>query len=244
MRWTGTPLRGLLVEAGYDDRAVEVVFTGADHGVERGVEQDYARSLSIGEALRDDVLVAYAVNDVPLPPQHGFPLRLVVPGWYGMAHVKWLRSVEVVDHRFDGFQMSAYRLRASADDPGEPLTRMEPRALVSPPGWPDFMSRARFAHAGPLTVEGRAWSGWAPVDHVEVTFDGGRTWQPAALDPERGRWAWRRWSTDWVATPGRHILSARAADATGRRQAERPDWNRGGFAGSLGQQVEVHVFEA
>jgi sulfane dehydrogenase subunit SoxC len=241
MRWTGTPLRPLLEEAGLEARAVDVVFTGADHGVERGVEQDYARSLPVAEAMRDDVLLAYAANDVPLLPQHGFPLRLVVPGWYGMAHVKWLRSIDVVDREFDGYQMRAYRLRETADDVGVPLSRIEPRALVSPPGWPDFMSRARFARPGRITVEGRAWSGWGPVESVEVTFDGGERWQPADLAPVRDRWAWRRWSIEWAATEGRYRIGARARDATGRSQADRAAWNRGGFAGSTGQDLEVVV---
>jgi DMSO/TMAO reductase YedYZ molybdopterin-dependent catalytic subunit len=241
MRWTGTPLRHLLEEAGVDSRAVEVVFTGADHGVERGVEQDYARSLPVDEAMRDDVLLAYEANGVALLPQHGFPLRLVVPGWYGMAHVKWLSSIELVDRAFDGFQMRAYRLRESADDVGAPLSRMEPRALVSPPGWPDFMTRARFARPGRITVEGRAWSGWGPVDSVEVSFDGGRSWHRADLAAPTEPWAWRRWSIEWAATEGRHLLSARASDATGRSQAGGSVWNRGGFAGSTGQQVEVLV---
>src|SRR3712207_5675015 len=88
--WTGTPLAPLLEEAGLSPDAVDVVFTGADHGVERGVEQDYSRGLSLAEAMRPDVLLVWAMNGAPLPPQHGAPLRLLVPGWYGMAHVKWL----------------------------------------------------------------------------------------------------------------------------------------------------------
>ena len=90
----------------------------------------------------DDVLLAYEMNGAPLPPQHGFPLRLLVPGWYGMAHVKWLTAIEVVDEPFDGYQMQAYRMRQEPDEPGEPVTRIEPRALLVPPGSPDYMSRA------------------------------------------------------------------------------------------------------
>ena len=136
MSWTGTPLAPLLAEAGPAADAVDVVFTGADHGVERGVEQDYARSLSLAEALEGDALLAWACNGVDLPPQHGAPLRLVVPGWYGMASVKWLTRVEVATSPFDGYQMQAYRLRQSPGEPGEALTRIEPRALVLPPASP------------------------------------------------------------------------------------------------------------
>lgn len=185
--WTGTPLAPLLREAGLSDDAVDVVFTGADHGVERGVEQDYQRALPVADALREEVLLAYEMNGAPLLPQHGAPLRLIVPGWYGMAHVKWLRDITVTTEPFDGYQNAvAYRLRRDADDPGVPVTRIEPRALVRPPGFPDFMSRTRVLRPGPCTLDGRAWSGHAPVTSVEVTVDGGETWTPAVLDGPAG----------------------------------------------------------
>jgi DMSO/TMAO reductase YedYZ molybdopterin-dependent catalytic subunit len=241
--WTGTPLAPLLAEAGIPENAVEVVFTGADHGIERGVEQDYQRSLPLAEAMREEVLLAYEMNGAPLPPQHGAPLRLVVPGWYGMAHVKWLRAITVVNTPFTGFQNAvAYQLRQQPDDPGEPVTRMEPRALVRPPGYPDFMSRARGLAAGRCRLDGRAWSGFGPVTTVEVTTDGGTSWAAATLAAGDGPpWAWRQWWYDWDAVPGRHTLSARATDATGRTQPLNPPWNRGGFANNLVQRVEVVV---
>lgn len=241
--WTGTPLAPLLREAGLSADAVDVVFTGADHGIERGVEQDYQRGLPVAEALRDEVLLAYEMNGQPLPPQHGAPLRLVVPGWYGMAHVKWLRSIAVRVEPFQGFQNAvAYRYRQHPDEPGEPVTRMVPRALVRPPGYPDFMSRVRVLTAGPCVLEGRAWSGYGPVTRVEVTCDGGATWRDAELDPgEAPGWQWRRWHYRWDAPPGRHVLSARATDATGRTQPTSQPWNRGGFGVNLVQRVEVVV---
>ncbi|MFE9653537.1 sulfite oxidase [Micromonospora sp. NPDC006431] len=241
--WTGTPLAPLLREAGLAADAVDVVFTGADHGVERGVEQDYQRALPVADALREEVLLAYEMNGAPLLPQHGAPLRLIVPGWYGMAHVKWLRNVRVLAEPFDGYQNAvAYRLRQDAGDPGVPVTRIEPRALVRPPGFPDFMSRTRVLRPGPCTVDGRAWSGYAPVTAVEVTFDGGATWVPASVDgPTGGEWAWRRWHVEWHPTPGRYALGARATDASGRTQPVEQPWNRGGFANNLVQRVEVVV---
>lgn len=242
--WTGTPLAPVLREAGVAGGAVEVVFTGADHGIERGVEQEYQRSLPLAEALSEDVLLAYEMNGAPLPPQHGAPLRLVVPGWYGMAQVKWLRQVTVVDTPFEGFQNAvAYRLREQPDEPGEPVTRMEPRALVRPPGYPDFMSRVRGLPAGPCRLDGRAWSGYGPVTRVEVTTDGGASWADAELEPDGGgpAWTWRRWWYAWQAVPGRHTLSARTTDATGRTQPLTQPWNRGGFANNLVQRVEVVV---
>jgi DMSO/TMAO reductase YedYZ molybdopterin-dependent catalytic subunit len=244
MQWTGTPLAALLREAGLSPGAVDVVFTGADHGVERGEEQDYARALPVAEALREEVLLAYECNGVPLPPQHGFPLRLVVPGWYGMAHVKWLRAIEVVGTSYEGYQQRAYRLRTDPAEDGVPVTRMQPHALVAPPGSPDFMSRARFLRPGEHVLEGRAWSGWGEVERVDVTTDGGTTWTAAALEPPRGRWMWRRWTLPWQPEPGRYVVSARAADSTGRVQPSDQQWSRGGFANSLPQRVEVLVLEA
>ncbi len=238
--WTGVPLAVLLEKAGVLDDAVDVVFTGADHGVERGVEQDYARGLTVTDASADDVLVAYLMNGQPLPPQHGFPARLVVPGWYGMAQVKWLVDIDVVAQHFDGFQQRAYSLRSAPDEAGEPLTRIEPRALLIPPGLPDFYSRQRAVRPGPVVVEGRAWSGHAPVTRVELTTDAGATWIEAQLhDTAAGPYAWRRWQAGWDAQPGDHLLSARAHDASGRSQPVDAAWNRGGFANNSVQRVRV-----
>jgi DMSO/TMAO reductase YedYZ molybdopterin-dependent catalytic subunit len=243
--WTGVPLRDLLAAAQLDPTAVDLVFTGADHGVERGVEQDYQRSLTPAEAGEPDVLVAYAMNGAPLTPQHGHPVRLVVPGWYGMASVKWLTRIEAVAAPFTGYQQAvAYRRRQRADEPGEPITRIEPRALMIPPGFPDFMSRARVVRPGVVLLEGRAWSGGSPVERVEVSVDAGRTWAVAALEPAGGhRWAWRRWEFAWTAVPGTHVLSVRAVTADGAVQPTEQPWNRGGFANNAADQTTVTCLE-
>ena len=236
--WTGVPLRDVLAEAGLDPSALEVVFTGADHGIERGVEQDYQRSLAIAEAMREEMLLAYQMNDQPLPPQHGYPLRLVAPGWYGMAHVKWLRDITMIGAPFAGFQQAvAYRFRQHADEPGEPVTRIAPRALLVPPGYPDFMSRTRIVRPGDILIEGRAWSGRTAVSAVQVSTNGGRTWALATLDePGEHPWAWRHWSYRWRATPGQYVLTARAADAHGTQPVTHA-WNLGGFANNAVQLV-------
>lgn len=240
-RWTGTPLAPPLREAGLPASAVDVVFTGADHGIERGVEQDYQCSLSVADALSDDVLLAYEMNDAPLPPQHGYPLRLVVPGWYGMAHVKWLVGITAAADHFDGYQMGAYRVREKPEDQATPLTRIEPRALLMPPGFPDFMSRSRVVRAGTVTLEGRAWSGWAPIDAVDVTVDGGDTWALATREPAADCSGWARWTWAWEATVGSYLLGARAHDESGRSQPVDAPWNRGGFANNSIQRVPVSV---
>jgi DMSO/TMAO reductase YedYZ molybdopterin-dependent catalytic subunit len=239
--WTGTPLRAVLDEAGIRDGAVEVVFTGHDRGVQGGVEQLYERSLPIAEATRDEVLLAHAINGRPLTPQHGFPLRLIVPGWYGMTHVKWLRSITVVDRPFEGYQQaSAYHYRTKDGEAGEPVQRMRPRALMIPPGVPDFMSRLRFVEPSVQLIEGRAWSGRAPVAKVEFSDDGGRTWSAATLERGVSPYAWRRWTCRWDATkPGEYELCARATDAAGNVQPLEADWNLEGVENNGVQRVRV-----
>lgn len=240
-KWAGTPLAPLLREAGVREGAVDVVFTGHDHGTERGVEQDYQRALAVDTALGGDVLLAYEMNGAPLPPQHGAPVRLIVPGWYGMAHVKWLRSITVLASRFTGFQNEvAYRVREDADDPGEPVTRIRPRALLVPPGFPDFMTRRRIVDAGSVALFGRAWSGRAPVSRVEVSTDGGHSWADAALGESVGRHAWRSWSASWDAAPGEYELCVRATDELGA-QPVAPPWNMQGMANNMVQRVPVTV---
>lgn len=240
--WTGTPLAPILEEAGLDEHAVEIVFAGADRGIQGDVEQDYERSLTIAEATREGVLLAYEVNGLPLPPQHGYPVRLLVPGWYGMTSVKWLTRITAVAEPFDGFQMDAYRMREDPDDPGVPVTRMQPRALMIPPGIPDFLTRERLVDAGPIELVGRAWSGWAPIAGVEVSVDSG-AWTAAELGTPAGPHAWVPWRWRWDAEPGEHELACRATDAAGNAQPEEPRWNHHGFQNNAVQRVGVTVRE-
>ena len=240
--WTGTSLRSLLEEAGMGDEAVELVFRGADHGIQGDVEQDYERSLSIGDAMREEVLLAFEMNGAPLPPQHGFPLRLIVPGWYGMASVKWLTSITAVAEPFEGYQQVAYRFRQRPEDEGEPVTRMSPRSLLVPPGFPDFMTRRRFVDVGDHVLHGRAWSGWGPIDRVEVSTDGGDTWKDAALGEPASAYAWTPFDFLWKAThPGEFELCCRAADARGTTQPLDQPWNLHGFSNNMVQRVPVKV---
>src|SRR5215218_3266583 len=215
--WTGTPLRPLL-------------------------EDDYERSLPLAEAMRPEVMLAWGINRQPLPPQHGNPLRLVVPGWYGMTSVKWLRRISVLTEPFDGYQQTGtYLLHTSEDDPGTPVTRIQPRSLLLPPGIPAFESRERFCAPGRHLLTGRAWSGLAPVARVEVSVDGGASWQPAQLEPQPSPWAWAGWSCPWDATPGSYQLCSRATDAAGNTQPLDPPWNTGGYANNAVQRVKVTV---
>jgi hypothetical protein len=158
-----------------------------------------------------------------------------------MANVKWLTRIDVAAEPFTGFQQAvAYRMREHADEPGAPVTRIAPRALMIPPGFPDFMSRTRVVRPGPVLLQGRAWSGRSPIVGVEVSVDAGRSWVAATLDPWDGhRWSWRGWRVPWTATPGSHVLTARAIAADAETQPTEQAWNRGGFANNAAQQIPV-----
>jgi len=238
--WAGAALTPLLDEAGPSSRAIEVLFTALDRGVEGGVPQWYERSLPIADAELG--LLAYEMNGAPLPPQHGFPLRLVVPGWYGMQNVKWLTRITVLEEPFTGYQNAvSYRLYSADGEPGEPVTRMRPRSLMIPPGVPEFMTRERRLEPGPVTLRGRAWSGQGTIEHVEVSTDGGATFNAAVLDPPIGANAWRGWSFDWDAEPGEHEVCSRATDSAGNTQPLEPPWNLKGFANNAVARVKVLV---
>jgi DMSO/TMAO reductase YedYZ molybdopterin-dependent catalytic subunit len=239
--WRGVALSTLLEEVSPLPGAAEVVFTGLDRGVEKEVEQQFQRSLPIDGA--EKAVLAYEMNGAPLPPQHGFPLRLVVPGWYGMTNVKWLASIEVLDRPFEGFQQaSAYRFRLDENDEGRPLTWMAPRALMIPPGIPEFFTRTRTLSLGGVTLEGRAWSGHAPIAAVAVSDDGGETWTQAELGDDEGRWAWRSWKYDWrPQAAGEYLLCCRARDEAGNVQPVDAPWNVGGYSNNSVQRIPVTV---
>jgi len=241
-RWAGTPLRPLLEEAGVGEGAVEILFTGLDRGIEGEIEQRYQRSLTVADAFREEVLLAYEMNGGPLPPQHGFPVRLVVPGWYGMTSVKWLAEIDVLDEPFAGYQQaSGYRFRQTEDEEGTPVQRIVPRSLLVPPGIPEFLTRARTIEPGEVVLEGRAWSGLAPISAVEVSTDGGSSWADAELDPAEGPWAWRGFRFRWHAEPGEYVVCSRARDEAGNEQPLEPPWNLGGYANNSVQRVTVTV---
>jgi DMSO/TMAO reductase YedYZ molybdopterin-dependent catalytic subunit len=240
--YTGTPLRPILEEAGLLDDAVEVVFTGHDDGIDLGVHHHFERALPIDEAMLDGVILAWEANGQPLPPAHGFPLRLVVPTWYGMASVKWLKAITVIDHPFQGVQQKlVYRMTFSGADAGRPIQKKSVRAAMKPPGFPDLISRYRFVEAGAVELRGMAWSGHGPISKVEVSTDDRRTWRPAVLEEPVSPHAWTPWRFTWQATPGAYILSCRATDATGNIQPLRPIWNIQGMAQNGVERTGVRV---
>jgi sulfane dehydrogenase subunit SoxC len=238
--WGGPRLAPLLDEAGIRQTATELLFTALDRGIEGGEVQSYERALPIEEARA--ALLAYEMNGAPLPPQHGFPLRLVVPGWYGMQNVKWLTRITVLEEPYSGYQNSvAYRMYDADGRPGEPVTRMLPRSLMVPPGVPDFMTRTRHLEPGPVKLSGRAWSGYGSIEGVEVSTDGGATFNAAVLEPALGPNAWRGWTHTWEATPGEHVLSSRATDTGGNTQPLEPPWNLKGYANNAVERITVQA---
>ncbi|MFV2064036.1 MAG: sulfite oxidase, partial [Chloroflexota bacterium] len=213
--WTGVSLRDVIARVGVQPEAVELVFSAPDEGTQKGLRHFYQRSLTPGEIERPEIMLAWAMNGRPLEPQHGAPLRLIVPGWYGMASVKWIHRIDAVSEPFQGMQQAnSYTIRKTPDDVREPITRIRVRALMTPPGRPDFPSLDRVADVGVVTLSGRAWSGQAPIAGVEVAVDG--HWADARLEDPVGPFVWRAWTFDWDATPGPHTLSCRATDADGR----------------------------
>ena len=212
--WTGVALDDVLALAGLAADATELVFSGADRGLEQGVDQFYQRSLPV--AATTHALLAYGLNGAPLPPQHGFPLRLIVPGWYGMTNVKWLTTITAVDQPFEGYQQKvSYRMRLREGEAGEPLTRMLPRALMIPPGVPDFLTRARYVAAGAHVLTGRAWSGTRPLSMSQSA--------PTAAPPGRRLASMRPRATEEHgrdgAAPGTHD---RATASCGAAPPTRP----------------------
>lgn len=241
-KWLGTPLVDVLKKAGLRSTAVEISFIGADRGFDKGHEHYFGRSLTLEQAANRDILLVYGMNGAPLLPQHGYPLRLIVPGWYGMASVKWLNKIEVLDHAYEGFQqIETYRFRKSREEPGDPVSTIRVKSLMIPPGLPDWYSRKRVVDKGTVPVRGRAWSGnGLEIEKVEFSSDGSN-WQVATLEPRVGKYAWAQWQTNWEAVPGEYEISCRATDAQGNTQPLSPPWDVAGFGNNVIQRVPVIV---
>jgi DMSO/TMAO reductase YedYZ molybdopterin-dependent catalytic subunit len=239
--WTGVPLATLLEAAGLTSRAREILIEGADRGTVATREGPipFARSLLLEVALHPDTLLAYAMNGEPLTAPHGFPARLIVPGWYGMAAVKWVTRIAAIAEPFEGYyQIERYIMAhpERGEATSEPLSTMRVRSLVIAPAAGAVLPR------GTHRLRGLAWSGAAPVTRVDVSVDGGDTWEPAELASGAERYAWRRWEYTWRATvPGPIMLRSRAFDEAGRTQPSEAEWNRLGYANNAIQAVPVTV---
>jgi DMSO/TMAO reductase YedYZ molybdopterin-dependent catalytic subunit len=242
--WTGARLAEVLKAAEIGTETCEIVITGADKGAEPecGKTIHYVRSLPRAVVLDPGALLVYAMNGEPLAPEHGYPVRLIVPGWYGMAAVKWVTDIEAVEEPFRGFfQTDRYVILSGEGDAeaATPLTQMAVRSVIARP-----QARARLK-VGRHVVRGYAWSGYAPIARVEVSVDDGRSWHSAELDDEAGPFAWRRWEYEWEAiAAGPATLRSRATDGAGNTQPEEPCWNRLGYANNAIQAVGVRVIDS
>ena len=237
--WTGVPLVDVLHAAGIEGGAREVVAEGADGGEveERPDRTPFVRSLPLDKALHPDTLLAYAMNGAALPVEHGFPLRLVVPGWYGMASVKWLIRLTATTTAFRGyFQVDRYVMPpGEGESEPRPLTEVGVRSLILRPRPGEVLS------PGTHRLQGVAWSGSGSVESVEVSVDGGVNWSSAAWTSPDHRYAWRRWEYLWDTSPGPSVLMSRARDTTGNVQPAESEWNRLGYANNAIRPIDVIV---
>ncbi|WP_263366961.1 sulfite oxidase [Edaphobacter bradus] len=238
--WTGVPLVEVLDRAGVKAGAIEVVFRGADSGKLDANSETirFERSLSIDDARESEALLAYAMSGEPLPIQHGYPLRLIVPNWYGMASVKWLTEIDVISEPFRGhYQTEAYcfEWQRGGQLVREPVSLQRVRSLITEP------EPNTEVEQGELPVRGVAWSGAAPIARVEVSIGGG-PWQDAHLISERKRHSWQGWELlARLEQRGSTVISARATDMAGRTQPDLPEWNRLGYGNNAIQKIRVDV---
>ena len=237
--WKGALLHQVLEQAGPQPNAVDVRFEAADHG--RYHEYDdlrFVRSLDLPQAVdpQAEILIAYEMNGEPLSPDHGAPFRIIAPRWYGVASVKWLTRLDVIDKDFEGeFQVGHY-MYEWPDRPHEPVTVMCVRARITHP------APGAVIPAGPYTVRGKAWSGSGPIARVDLALTGEGEWLPADVQPPTGPYHWQDWSFQWTAAaPGRHTLRARATDASGNVQPDTPPWNRLGYGNNAIEVLYVDV---
>lgn len=243
--WTGPTLKTVLDLAGVKPDAVDVVLEGADKGQITALPNSpgviaFARSLPLAKAMKPEVVLATRMNGQPLTAAHGFPVRAVVGGWYGMASVKWLTRIVVTAKPYNGFWQSldySYFERENGQPTLVPVTRMVPKASIARPSLGDVVAAGQ-----PTTVAGWAWTGEGKVAKVEVSTDGGKTWAAAKLTGEDEPFCWRKWEFAWTpAQPGPVKLVAKATDDAGRTQPETRDPDRRTYMINHLVPVEVAV---
>jgi DMSO/TMAO reductase YedYZ molybdopterin-dependent catalytic subunit len=239
--WTGVPLHLVLEKSGIRPGAQEVVFEGADRGTEPDHPEpmNFVRGLPLAKALDPNTLLVYRMNGEFLTPSHGYPLRLFVPGWYGVASVKWLQRIEVAAEPFQGyFQTVKYTVQRRGPTGLETVV-LGPMAVKS-----EIIRPQAGAVLGPGTnrIFGVAWAGEEPVDRVEVSTDGGKSWNPAELIGMRAPYCWTLWGYLWeAANPGSYTLLVRATSASGRTQPEQHDLLNGGYVIQMVRPIAVTI---
>jgi len=242
VKWTGVPLTLILDQIKLKDTAVEVIFTGADSGIRPDMDTPvhFERSLPLDRALMAECLLALKMNDELIPYKHGFPIRLIVPGWYGMAHVKWVTHITAVSIPFQGpFQAIDYVYITNEGDyhNAVPVTEMKVNSIIT---WP---SKEEQVHLGLHTVRGLAWTGKGTISKVEVSIDNGITWNAARLtSTEHEPYTWTFWEYPWnITVPGHYFLLARAHDGNGNVQPKVAPWNAKGYGNNSIHKIMVNV---
>jgi DMSO/TMAO reductase YedYZ molybdopterin-dependent catalytic subunit len=226
--WSGVPVADVLDRAGIRDGVVDVVAQGGDF-------PEMRRGLPLAVARDPDTLLVLRMNGEPLSVAHGAPVRLLVPGWAGIASTKWLIELELLDHAFAGFWNSDNYVYWSADGtPLRPVTEMPVKSVIGTPTANAVLS------PGPVDIAGYAWSGHGAIAFVEISLDGGRLWRQARLE-RAGRRSWVRFRYGWQATPGCHHLMVRASDERGLRQPATALWNGKGYCQNGMHAVDVVV---
>jgi DMSO/TMAO reductase YedYZ molybdopterin-dependent catalytic subunit len=244
-RWRGVRLAEVLAHAGVAPGAIYVAHESPDHVIGAPGQPALSRGLPIAKAMAPETLLAFGMNGAPLDPLHGFPLRVVAPGYPGSAWQKWLTRLVVRDREHDGAKMTGldYRMPRRTVRPGETpdptqfdvITDMPVKSLITEPA-------ADFTVSGPLVISGFAWSGAIPVDRVEVSTDGGANWQSAALEVSDGPWAWRRFTAfALLPGPGAVELMARATDMAGNVQPLEPVWNPRGYLNNAVHRIRGRI---
>jgi DMSO/TMAO reductase YedYZ molybdopterin-dependent catalytic subunit len=243
--WTGVTLASILDKAGLTKDAVEVVLQGADSGVVNNEPKPagklhFARGLPLAKALKPEVLLAYRMNGEALPTAHGFPLRAVISGWYGMASVKWLTRVVVMDKPFNGYEQTTdYTIWERHKDLPTltPLSKMQVKASITRPAAGETIPAG-----SAYRIYGAAWAGESDVSKVEISTDGGKNWALAKFTDEPKPFCWRRWEYSWEKpTAGKHKLLARATDNQRNTQPTKRDPNRRNYMINHVVPVEVQV---
>jgi sulfane dehydrogenase subunit SoxC len=219
--WTGVRLRDVLDQAGLKRTAKDVMPEGLD-------DLKVRRPLPVAKAVAEDTILAYAMNGEPLPPDHGAPVRVLVPGWIGVANIKWVGRIEVSEEAlFSHWNTDTYILIGS-DYQAYPPAKGPVLSLQNPKSALELDMGARL-QAGRNRVTGRSWSPYGKITRVEYSLDQGLIWQPARLQEPRISAAWTRWDFDWDARPGQHTIRIRAADEHGHVQPDRVPWNEQGY---------------
>ena len=246
-RWTGALLHDVLQQVRPSADGVDVRFEGADHGAYHlkpilpETDRDdlhFVRALPLAHAADPtaEILIAYEMNGEPLGPDHGAPFRVIVPHWYAVASVKWLKRIDVLTEAYTGEFQTGHYMYEWPDRDKEAVRLMRVRARITEP------AAGATLEPGACTVRGKAWSGTGPVTRVEVSLTGEGDWHQAQLEPPRGPYQWQDWSFVWDATAvGRHTLRARATDAAGNVQPDVPPWNRLGYGNNAVEVSYVDV---